>query len=405
MKHRTGTISTLWERAVCAGVFLLPLVCWPDLTHPFSAPKLWLLCAVDLVLAASWLASRKAPRSDPQPAWPWLIWVAGVAIPAVLAPYASFEALLLALLPLPLALALYRGRLSAAKAGQALVWGSAIESLIVLLQFVRLDPFQLLGWHPETFSTRRMRLYGTLGNPDFVAAWLCGTLPLAAALAARRPRIGWPLLAVQTGAILATGSRAAALAVGVMAVAYAFTAARARKWMLAAIPLAAAAIWLSPGRPLRTTVEGRLHLASIPLSHWRDIPIVGYGPGAFELAFTPWQVEWLRAHPPRQSAKLGGPVDHAHNDYVEFLIEYGPVGLCAFLVLTGWLIGTAWRRRGVSPDATARWCGIAGLLAIACVDFPFHRPAEWCLYWLLLGMAAGDVSRDSVDRQGERKNV
>jgi hypothetical protein len=31
--------------------------------------------------------------------------------------------------------------------------------------------------------------------------------------------------------------------------------------------------------------------------------------------------------------------------------------------------------------------GAAALAAMACVDFPFHRPAEWALLWLLLGMA------------------
>jgi hypothetical protein len=35
-----------------------------------------------------------------------------------------------------------------------------------------------LGWQPEIFASPRMRIYGTLGNPDFVAAWLCATLPL-----------------------------------------------------------------------------------------------------------------------------------------------------------------------------------------------------------------------------------
>jgi O-antigen ligase len=189
-----------------------------------------------------------------------------------------------------------------------------------------------------------------------------------------------------------------------MAAVYAFTVSHKRKWWLAAVALAALVLWLSPGRSLQTTVEGRLYLARIAAGHWREIPIAGYGPGSFEFPFAAWQTDWLRAQgSPPSAAKFAGLVDHAHNDYLEFLIEYGPAGLCAFLGLSGWLIGTAWtaREKGESSSGAPAWAGVAGLLAIACVDFPFHRPAEWCLYWLLLaiprtacGRIAGEKSRE-----------
>ncbi len=75
------------------------------------------------------------------------------------------------------------------------------------------------------------------------------------------------------------------------------------------------------------------------------------------------------------------PVDHAHNDYVEFWVEYGPLGLAAFATLCGWL---AWRaRRSRLPAAVA--AALGALLAVALVDFPFHRPAEWALFAILGG--------------------
>ena len=78
-------------------------------------------------------------------------------------------------------------------------------------------------------------------------------------------------------------------------------------------------------------------------------------------------------------------MDHAHNDYIEMLIELGPVGLGAFLSLCGMLI---WGARRSLHDAHSRgaWGGVAALAAVALVDFPFHRPAEWALYWMLLGI-------------------
>jgi O-antigen ligase len=83
-------------------------------------------------------------------------------------------------------------------------------------------------------------------------------------------------------------------------------------------------------------------------------------------------------------------VQHAHNDYLEFWIDYGPIGLAAFLALSAWLLSAAWR-----PEAdAAAWAGAAALLAIALVDFPFHRPAEWGLYWLLLEMCEINAARN-----------
>ena len=66
----------------------------------------------------------------------------------------------------------------------------------MLLQYGGLDPLRWLGWQAEIFVNPRMRVYGTLGNPDFVAAWLCATLPLARGAA----------MALQLAAILATAA-------------------------------------------------------------------------------------------------------------------------------------------------------------------------------------------------------
>ncbi|MCL4402692.1 MAG: hypothetical protein M1436_08535, partial [Acidobacteria bacterium] len=75
--------------------------------------------------------------------------------------------------------------------------------------------------------------------------------------------------------------------------------------------------------------------------------------------------------------------DHAHNDFLEFWVDLGLIGLVALGILVGWILCRAWRGGG---DDGGAWGGVAALLAIACVDFPFHRPAEWGLFWLLLGM-------------------
>ncbi len=392
------------ERLLQFGVLLLPLACWPDLPHAFSTPKTWLLgglalCAVGAVASRRRLMDRPAPAAE----WMWLVWPAAVAASALTASFVKFDALLLAALPLPLAWAVQRGAMRAAILRAALLWGSALESAIVCLQYCGLDPMQWIGWRPEYFAGSRMRVYGTMGNPDFAAAWLCATLPLF--LGTRgMARTG---VALQLAAIFATGSRVSLLALPVGALA--MWCGRRQKagrfagglW-IAGLVVAASVVWLSPARTLGETVRGRWYLTRVATSHWRDVPIAGFGPGSFGVQFAAWQTDWLRHQPSaNREARFAGPVDHGHNDYVEFWVEYGPVGLGAFIALSVWLAAAARKRvlSGSPLDHAGVWGGLACLAATACVDFPLHRPAEWGLYWILLAVLSLDTKGSTDECQ------
>jgi hypothetical protein len=353
---------------VAALIALLPLACWPGASRPFSLPKLWLMGGLDLLVVAQVL---RAPKPRPMPPWPWLAWIAAVSLSAVTGPYLSPQAFLLAVLPLPLYFA-------GVEAVRAVCIGSAAESAIVLLQFFNHDPFQWLGWQPETFASSRMHVYGTLGNPDFVAAWLCTTLPLCVLARGATTRVA--LLVLQLAAIFCTGSRVFLLALPAAVLVSGLRTRRLEAWWLLAVPVICALLWFSPARPVGATVQGRLHLARVTAAHLGEVPVAGYGPGSFEPRFAQWQVAWLRDH--REDARFSGPVDHAHNDYLEFWVEYGPLGLGAFLVLGGWLLARAWRSH-VSGGALP---ALAALLVIACVDFPLHRPAESALFAILASL-------------------
>jgi O-antigen ligase len=354
----------LHERIVYGVLATLPLVCWPNLEHPFSTPKLWLLVLADLAIAVTYLAGRRKHAIS----WPPLSWAAAVSVSAVLSPRPEFTALLGTLVALPL---FWAGE----RALKALWWGSLAESGIVVLQWTGLDPLKLLGWHAEAFANPRMRAYGTLGNPDFVAAWCCATLPLTWRIDGRKR---WAALALQLAAILATGSRVLLLVLPVQAVILLLWRPRPARAWIAVSAAAASVLLLFPARPLGATIEGRLYLARVSATQWREMRITGFGPGSFETQFAHWQTR-------EPSSRFAGPVDHAHNDYLEFAVEYGPLGLAVFLGLCGWGLASAWRaRREYAPVAA----GIASLLVIALVDFPFHRPAEWALFWILTGTLA-----------------
>ena len=370
--------AQLLRRLFQAGVFLLPLICWPGLDHPFSTPKIWLVGALDAVAVSRCLLERGTF------AWQWLVWPAAIALSASLAPYASLPALVLAVLPLPLAWAASQDASISDTLQPALLAGSLVESGLVVMQFCALDPFRAFGWHPEAFASPRMRMYGTLGNPDFVAAWLCATLPLWAGGVGKDRRAVWAGIALQLAAIIATGSRVFLLTLPVAVTVLLVRGGRLKKWWLGALVAAAALVWFSPARPLGATIQGRLYLDRVTASHLLAVPPAGFGAGSFPIEFARWQVEWLRRHPGEATAlQLAGPVDHAHDDLLEFWVDYGPLGLCAFLGLSAFLMSRFRRTHAPNPGA---WSSTASLLAVALVDFPLHRPAEWSLYWLFLAL-------------------
>jgi putative inorganic carbon (HCO3(-)) transporter len=352
-----------------AAVAVLPLACWPAASRPFSEPKLWTIAVIDVLIGVQYL--RRSGNAFALPSWPWLAFIAMVSLSAVTAPFLSPAAFLLFVLPLPLII-------GGVGAPRALCVGSGLESAIVVLQLFGHDPFQWLGWQPEPFGSSRMRMYGTLGNPDFVAAWLSATLPLCALMPRRSVRLA--LAGLQLAAIFCTGSRVLLVAMPAALLAFALVSRRFEKWWLLAVPLMCAVAWFSPARSLGATVNGRLHLAAVTAAHVAEVPVTGYGPGAFEMKFAAWQQAWMHDHP--LDRRFQGPVDHAHNDYLEFWVEYGPLGLGAFLAVCGSLFWRLSRRRQPGEVAAA----LGALLAIALVDFPFHRPAEWALFTILAGV-------------------
>jgi O-antigen ligase len=114
-----------------------------------------------------------------------------------------------------------------------------------------------------------------------------------------------------------------------------------------------------------------------------EYPLLGSGYGTFEDVFASRQ-------PPEISLRY----DHAHNDWLECLLEGGPLAVAAFLailVLTVAPAAASGRKRPLLELAPA-----AGVVAIALhsfVDFALRIPAVAVLAAVLVGMAA---SRDEA---------
>jgi len=404
-----GGAAVRWTRWAAVGVTaVLPLVVVPGLEAPFSTPKLALL-GVWVVSGLVVLAiARIHPLADCGTAVLVLVpgWASAVSASALGSREASVEILLLALLPVGAFLLLCGLRPEPTALLQAATLSGGAVAALALVQYSGLNPFGLLGWSGPAYGSPRMRVYGTLGNPNFVAAFLAASAPAAWAVAIRaagwRRTLAWLALAVVAAGTLATGSRAPALVLLILAVGSLFRSSRRSALGLAV--LAAVVVLLSAARPLTETVQGRVHIWRVSLPHVLDHPWLGGGPGSFALDYPRWETARLAEGTlPPGAERFAGLQRHAHNDYLEILVDYGLAGLLLFSAVAALAIrrSTAAAKRGGGPEKTGAAAGLIAILALALVDFPLHRPAESFLFWTFLWIVLSPGQDEPAQGAGE----
>ncbi|HZJ53536.1 MAG TPA: O-antigen ligase family protein [Myxococcaceae bacterium] len=375
------------------------LVVWPWAASPFSGPK-WLVTGVAAALFVALLGREMRPPSAVAVAaiahlagslLSWLL-VRGATPWWTLAGPALVAAWCLAAPPVPWGAVASAGGLAAG---------------VVLLQALGLDPFG--RFMPEA-DGQRLALYGTLGNPDFVASVLGVTVPVTIVATPRARRAGSALCAasllVQVLALglLRSFATVLALAVAATVVLVSRRPGQGRRWLALVLgaALLAAAVPLA-GRSLATVLRGRWYLVTTAAPHVAEAPWLGQGPGTVVLHWPAWELERWRArcgadpacvaaHP---DARFLGVQEHLHDDWLERLLETGVVGLLALVALFGTAFGAALRSGTLEGLGIAS--GLASLAARSTVDFPLQRPADLVLLALLCGAASRLGRRDFVD--------
>jgi O-antigen ligase len=372
-----------------AALLLLPLVVVPGLARPFSTPKLWVIAGGALALGL--LTMARVGRTVPSRIG-WLVgaWVASFIVSGTLGELPAFFDTLLGMAAPVFALTLLRAGIPETRVMAAMLTGATGVAVVALLQWMGGDPFALIGWSaPVDGASVRMRVYGTLGNPNFVGALMALSVPLGAAVVtASRGRTGVSYAAALVslvclmGALVATGSRGAVLGLSAGAMTWASLrwSGRALVGLGVVLVIGTLAVAWSPARPLQTTLEGRVYLWQVVAPHAAARPLIGQGPGAVALRFVDWQHEADARGV--SDVRFRGVTDHVHNDYLEALVERGVPGLLALLapLVSTWLV--VWRRARPLPAPTAA-CAAAVMAGAACalVDFPLARPVELVWWW------------------------
>ena len=385
---------------------LLPLIVLPGLQQPFSRPKLVLWVIVVLCgLARCGSGLSGAWKSLPATLQTALVlWLGALGASATWGVFASPESLFLALTGVGWLLVLMAVRPRPERLAGALVLSGVVVAAVAVAQSLRLDPFRMFGWLPDITTGPRMRVFATLGNPDFVAAFLCGLLPLIFAFRSHIRGGRWlrtTSIILLILAILATGSRAPIPGL-VCALLWVIGLKRRKLWgalALAALCVSILAVTLSPARSLRTTLRGRAYIAKVSAPHLAEHWLLGLGPGGFGAVFPAWEAQYWKVPRDHRDRQFAGFEDHAENDYLEIVADTGLAGLLAFATVLFALLRQAWFGARAAGDhlIAGASAGMVALMAVALVDFPFMRPAESFLFWSLaaVSLVAQDTSRAS----------
>jgi len=122
---------------------------------------------------------------------------------------------------------------------------------------------------------------------------------------------------------------------------------------------------------------------------------VGTGLGSFEQVYRhyedPWQVR-------------SEYVNHAHNDYLELILELGaPGAILILLFLVWWAIAAVriWTSQLSTPFSRAATIVTGTILAHSIVDFPLRTAAISAIFTVSIAIMAQHLVRAPVARKGE----
>lgn len=262
-------------------------------------------------------------------------------------------------------------------------WIGTTSSVVVLAQW--------------GMGIRGVGLHGTQGNGNWLGILLAVTLPLAAGFVIdghRRQTWWWGAACVgvvlHAPALLCAGSRVALISAAVTVVLGLAGFARRKSWAAGAVMFATALLLVGSragaeaeaNSDAAASLGGRRWIWETSLAAAKEALPWGTGVGGFSHAYLEAQGERLRELPLVEAAHRFHNATTAHQDWLQALVETGPLGLA---LLAGGLMfavhGALRQRQGAAALA------LVAVSVCALGDSPLHQPAVVLLCCLCIAVA------------------
>lgn len=282
------------------------------------------------------------------------------------------------------------------------------------------------------------RIFSTMGNPTFLAAYLALVLPTQIGLffLAERKTHKWALGAATALCYLCviwTYTRGIwlglMLSAVVMAVLVAKTAAReaiaTNRKRLAVLSLVLVTVtafaWGTHQYPtaksrqventkfaVRESDTIRKTLWGAGIAMFKQKPALGWGLGGYRA----YQLNFISHKPVPGKYDMGE--DHSHNDFIETAADQGLPGLAIYawlLIAIAWSASTALRRAARDSDPSLALITVAllgGVMAYfgdVMVNVSIHEVYVGVFFWLLLGILAGSSAADGGKQDKTRRTL
>ncbi len=242
-----------------------------------------------------------------------------------------------------------------------------IQGLIVLGTVHAVIP---LAWTIRHPALRPVRVESLLGNPNALGVVLLATVVLTTReLHRRRTYLVGTALACQSLALLLTGSRVAIVtAFGLLA----WYLVKQASWRtrVVGLPWVVLACLAVTVRSVHAPPGQRLHLWAAAMERIAAHPFIGYGPTA-EIYDS--------------SVGYGRPTTHAHNEVLQWTVDYGLIGL---VLATGVLVLAV---RNIDRGSLDPWVGVAAgcVLVVGMTDVGLRVPVLALMAATLLTAVVG----------------
>lgn len=265
----------------------------------------------------------------------------------------------------------------------------AAVTLIAVYGLLQNFGIDFVRWNPETYNPGRF--FSTLGNPNFLAAYLVCTIPVLFIMFFITPdmRLKIPCLLILLVSILVlflTKSRAGTISFGVtllLIAVYSFYDARKREnelfaknkmWFVFFAAAFIIAVVVSPklreafveiwerSKGLLTlhgvTMTPRVYIWKSALMMFKDFPLFGTGTDTFQVMFPYyrfpiyWQIEW------------NGTPEKTHNVFLQVLATQGIAGFGFYALLVAAFLKKSFNMITGERDITKRYIAFGFLLGV-----------------------------------------